>query len=56
MRHPDLWQPAIDMKLEVIKKKEVWRFVPKTEVLEGKKIIDCMWVLVNKTPQKMSQV
>ncbi|KAG5717498.1 Copia protein, partial [Termitomyces sp. T112] len=48
MRRPDLWVPAMEAKLDVMKEKKVWDVVRIEDIPAGKKMVDCMWVYVNK--------
>ena len=38
----------MEAELKALSDKEVWEVVDAADVLEGKKVMDCMWVFVNK--------
>ncbi|KAH0581608.1 hypothetical protein H2248_011311 [Termitomyces sp. 'cryptogamus'] len=48
MRRADLWVPAMEQELKILADRKVFKLMPCEEVPEGKKIIGCHWVYVNK--------
>lgn len=48
MQWADLWKVHMEAELENLREHEVFEVVPRSSVLVGKKVIDCMWVYTNK--------
>ena len=48
MKRPDLWIPAMEAELDIMREKDMWDVVRIEDVPTGKKVVDCMWVYANK--------
>lgn len=48
MRRRKLWVPTMRAELEVMDKKKVWDIIDLDKVSAGKKLVNCIWVYMNK--------
>lgn len=48
MRWPDLWKPAMDEELRMMKDRGMFELVDEASVSAGKNIVGCCWVFANK--------